>query len=305
MMISSVSLLLGLCVLVMSVLTVSAVSLDVSPNFQQFFRGDSTVFLSCVDEWTVKRTNGRDTEVCGAAADLIRVNSSFCVLDLSISSGGSFLCDNLSGKKSDEVSISVLEDGVILEIPALPVRTGSDVTLHCKTRDGSSQKSYFFRYDHKIVSKAEVQLILSNVQQSNEGFYSCSTAIHPRSPLSRLRVTDASLPTTSTNSPLAQATRSSSSIFCCNPPTSSSDPFPSPFMTLPLFLLLLPAVLIMVLIVGILLWRKQRATSTLPLKNEEITYADVTFRQTANKRVRYSADPDMVYSGVRTHTAGK
>ncbi|KAL4009409.1 hypothetical protein ACER0C_003261 [Sarotherodon galilaeus] len=190
-----VSLLLGVCVLLLSAPTVSAVSLSVSPNLQQFFRGSSSVYLSCVDDgqtadgWTVKRTRGGLTEDCGAAgSEFSRINSSFCALGLS--TGGSFLCVSSSGKQSDEVSISVSEGSVILEIPALPVMTGSDVTLYCTPKEGERRKSYFIRDNVPLGSGPEGKWILSTVQRSDEGLYSCYTDIHPPSPQSRLRVRD-------------------------------------------------------------------------------------------------------------------
>lgn len=90
-----------------------AVSLSVSPNLQQFFSTSFSVLMSCVDDgqtvdgWTVKAARGGHTDDCGAAADFRRVNSSFCVLDPSISSGGNFFCENSSGQQSDGVAISV------------------------------------------------------------------------------------------------------------------------------------------------------------------------------------------------------
>ncbi|CAI5657343.1 unnamed protein product [Oreochromis niloticus] len=103
----------GVCVLLLSAPTVSAVSLSVSPNLQQVFSGSSSVYLSCVDDgqtadgWTVKRTRGGLTEDCGAAAGFGRLLGSSCVLDRSVSSDGSYFCENSSGQQSDEVSISV------------------------------------------------------------------------------------------------------------------------------------------------------------------------------------------------------
>ncbi|XP_030580910.1 uncharacterized protein LOC115777216, partial [Archocentrus centrarchus] len=176
------------CELLLSALTVSAVSLSVSPNLQQFFSGSSSVSLSCVDGWTVRRTRGGLTEDCGAAAGFGKVNSSSCVLDLSVSSDGSYFCVNPSGQQSDGVSITVSDKGVILEIPALPVRTGSDVTLRCKPRDGSRPKSYFFRDGGELGSGPEGEWILSNIQKSDEGLYKCSTDTDSPSPQSRLRV---------------------------------------------------------------------------------------------------------------------
>ncbi|XP_030580911.1 uncharacterized protein LOC115777217, partial [Archocentrus centrarchus] len=226
------------CELLLSALTVSAVSLSVSPNLQQFFSGSSSVSLSCVDGWTVRRTRGGLTEDCGAAGGFGKVNSSSCVLDLSVSSDGSYFCVNPSGQQSDGVSITVSDKGVILEIPALPVRTGSDVTLRCKPKDGSRPKSYFFRDGGELGPGPEGEWILSNVQKSDEGLYKCCTDIHPSSPQSRLRVKDPPPPTTTTSPPLPLSTLSSSSS------------------SLPLYLLVLPVVL--ALVGGVVLWRKHR-----------------------------------------------
>lgn len=79
------------------------------------------------------------------------------------------------------------DNELILEIPALPVRTGSDVTLRCRTRSGSVQKSYFFRDGGRLRSGPEEELILFNVQQSDEGDYRCSTDAF-ESTESRLRI---------------------------------------------------------------------------------------------------------------------
>ncbi|XP_030580912.1 uncharacterized protein LOC115777218 [Archocentrus centrarchus] len=255
----------------------SPVSLSVSPNLQQFFSESSSVSLSCVDGWTVRRTRGGLTEDCGAAADFKKVNSSSCLLDLSVSSDGSYFCVNPSGQQSDGVSFTVSDKGVILEIPALPVRTGSDVTLRCKPKDGSRPKSYFFRDGGELGPGPEGEWILSNVQKSDEGLYKCSTDIHPSSPQSRLRVRDSS--------------------------SSSSSSLPLYLLVLPVVLLL---VLVLVLVGGVGLWRKQRGTRTSP-PPLDVTYADVNITQKDKRRAKlkkHPADTDTVYSGVRTHTAG-
>ncbi|XP_039464344.1 uncharacterized protein LOC116329876 [Oreochromis aureus] len=248
-----VSLLLGVCVLLLSAPTVSAVSLSVSPNLQQFFRGSSSVYLSCVDDgqtadgWTVKRTRGGRTEDCGAAgSEFMRINSSFCALGLS--TGGNFLCVSSSGQQSDEVSISVSEGGVILEIPALPVMTGSDVTLYCTPKEGERRKSYFIRDNVTLGSGPEGKWNLSKVQRSDEGLYSCHTDIHPRSPQSRLRVRDLS--------PVDSPPTTTSPLLLTTFPPSSSSPHSS--SSLLLYLLVLPVVLVLVLVGGVVLWRKQR-----------------------------------------------
>uniref|UniRef100_A0AAZ1XES8 Immunoglobulin domain-containing protein n=1 Tax=Oreochromis aureus TaxID=47969 RepID=A0AAZ1XES8_OREAU len=181
-------LLLGVCVLLLSARNVSAVSLSVSPNLQQFFSGSSSVSLSCVDDgqtvdgWTVKMTSGGPTVDCGAA----EMSGSLCVLDRNSSYSGTFWCESSSGQQSDEVSISVSEKGVILEIPALPVRPGSDVTLQCKKKTGETVPSFFFMNGRLLGSKAEH--VIPNVRHSDEGLYWCASNTFGSSPQSFLRV---------------------------------------------------------------------------------------------------------------------
>ncbi|XP_039464981.1 uncharacterized protein LOC120438625 isoform X2 [Oreochromis aureus] len=191
-----VSLLLGVCVLLLSAPTVSAVSLSVGPNLQQFVRG-SLVDLSCVDDgqtadgWTVKRTRGGPTEDCGAAPGFGRLLGSYCVVDLS-APNETFWCEDSSGQQSDRVSFSVQSDttdkGVILEIPALPVRTGSDVILRCRQRNGATVEAYFFIKGSSVGHKPEH--IITNITQADEGLYWCSTNQGGTSPQSSLRVRD-------------------------------------------------------------------------------------------------------------------
>ena len=75
-----------------------------------------------------------------------------------------------------------------LEIPALPVLTGSDVTLRCRVRGGSTIPAYLFKTGERIRSDSKGEFIISNVQQSDEGFYSCSVDLAGETPSSRLRV---------------------------------------------------------------------------------------------------------------------
>ena len=76
---------------------------------------------------------------------------------------------------------------LILEIPALPVRTGSDVTLRCRRRNGGAVAAYFF-FNGSSVQDEPKELLLSKVQQSGEGLYRCSTDEFGSSPQSLLRV---------------------------------------------------------------------------------------------------------------------
>lgn len=79
------------------------------------------------------------------------------------------------------------EKGVILEIPALPVTKGSNLTLRCRLRSGDTVAAYFFYSGRHLVSGYKEHTI-SNVQQSNEGFYWCATDLSGSSAHSYLRV---------------------------------------------------------------------------------------------------------------------
>ncbi|XP_039899200.1 uncharacterized protein LOC120740784 [Simochromis diagramma] len=222
---ASVCLLRGVCVLLLSAPTVSAVSLSVSPNLQQVFSGSSSVSLSCVDDgqtadgWTVKMTSGGPTEDCGAA----EMSGSLCVLDRNSSYGGTFWCESSSGQQSDEVSISVSEKGVILEIPALPVRPGSDVTLQCKKKSGETVPSFFFMNGRLLGSKAEH--VIPNVRHSDEGLYWCASNTFGSSPQSFLRVRGSPITTLRKSVPPPPVSEASSSLSTLPPLTNSSSPY--------------------------------------------------------------------------------
>uniref|UniRef100_A0A668VYB0 Immunoglobulin domain-containing protein n=1 Tax=Oreochromis aureus TaxID=47969 RepID=A0A668VYB0_OREAU len=215
----------GVCVLLLSASTVSAVSLSVSPNLQQVFSGSSPVSLSCDDGWTVRRTRGNQTDECGPAADFRRLNESLCVQDLQTTFTAIYWCETSSGQKSDEVTISVSEKGVILEIPALPVIKGSNLTLRCRLSTGDTVAAYFFYSGRRLVSGHKEHTI-SNVQQSNEGFYWCATDLSGSSAHSYLRVRDP--PTTSVRSSVRSRETMSPIPSLPPPPTNCSSPRPPP-----------------------------------------------------------------------------
>ncbi|XP_025761073.1 uncharacterized protein LOC109201627 [Oreochromis niloticus] len=254
-----VSLLLGVCVLLLSAPTVSAVSLSVGPNLQQVFSG-SSVDLSCVDDgqtadgWTVKRTRGGLTEDCGAAPGFGRLLGSYCVVDLSAPSE-TFWCEDSSGQQSDRVSFSVQSDtkAVILEIPALPVRTGSDVILRCRQRNGDTVKAYFFiKGSHHGLEREH---IITNIQQADEGLY-CATDQGGKSPQSSLRVRD---PLTIIHPPHCPPPSSTSTNFAppvkspfTRPPCSPPPPPPPPSLVVPVVAGLVSGVLLVLVLGGVL-----------------------------------------------------
>ncbi|XP_058479703.1 brother of CDO-like [Solea solea] len=231
----TVSLLLSVSPLLEFGPTVSAVSLSVRPNLQQFLSGDA-VYLSC-DEGgrTVRTTAERQTAKRSAETGQCGkyIGSSCFISGLSPSDSGLYWCETSDGQRSEQINITVQSDRPLkLEIPALPVTAGSEVTLRCRTKDGSTPAAYFFRNNVHVRDKAAAeQLKLSNVQQSDEGFYSCSTDMLGSSPQSWLRVkgpspttvnTPPSLPSTPPTSPVTTP------VFQSIHPSSPSAPPSSP-----------------------------------------------------------------------------
>ncbi|XP_017159032.1 uncharacterized protein LOC108166030 [Poecilia reticulata] len=197
------------------------VSLSISPNLQQFFTGDSYVSLSCLHEgrtaegWTVRGTGPAGD--CGPPGS---GSGPSCVLSLSGPSAGQFWCEASSGQKSDNVSITVLGKGLVLEIPALPVRAGCDVTLRCRRSNGDITAAFFFVGQRRLGSGPE--LVLQPVRRADEGSYWCSTDRFGRSPLGFLRVTGPPLPPPLVSGP-ARPTG----------PPSSSPPLPQACVSVP------------------------------------------------------------------------
>ncbi|XP_013859540.1 uncharacterized protein LOC106514688 [Austrofundulus limnaeus] len=202
------------------------VSLNISPNLQQFFSGQS-VSLSCPGAgqesgWTIRRSRGGQTEECGTAASCFCVfRESTCVLDLLASYTGLYWCQTGSGQSSEQVNLTVTrpeDSAFVLEIPALPVLTGSDITLQCRHRDGSAYSAYFFK-DGDMVGGSAASQNLQEVQRSDEGLYWCSTDKSGSSPQSFLRVRDPPPHTSTSSSPPPDRT---------DPLSTSPPPLPHP-----------------------------------------------------------------------------
>lgn len=78
---------------------------------------------------------------------------------------------------------------LILEIPALPVKAGSDVMLRCKRQNGVWVEAYFFMNGKRLRPEPQSEHKLSGVQLSDQGSYHCSTDLFGKSPESFLTVT--------------------------------------------------------------------------------------------------------------------
>ncbi|XP_050924728.1 Fc receptor-like A [Lates calcarifer] len=185
---------------------------------------------------------------------------------LSSSDSGGYWCED----RADQINITVSGVPVILEIPALPVMTGSDVTLRCRDKAHVRFKAFFFRDGVLLGSGPDGELTLSKVQQSHEGLYWCSTDLHGSSPQSRLRVR---APPPPPPPPPPSTT---------TPYTSPPLPPPPPSSLLVQVVAALGSVVLLVLVVVLFLWRRRGSSHSSP--TDEVVYTEVTSRQSANKR---------------------
>ncbi|XP_030580715.1 uncharacterized protein LOC115777038, partial [Archocentrus centrarchus] len=297
------------CELLLSALTVSAASLTVTPNLQQFFVGAS-VSLRCEgqvgsDGWTLKRDTGRGTESCGAGGR--GLNGSSCLLDVFKPISGVYWCEDKAGEKSEEVNITVSDKDVILEIPALPVRTGSDVTLLCKKKSGSTVAAYFYFNGRPIRPKTEHSINI-NVQQSDEGLYWCATDEFGSSPQSFLRVKGQKTEITSYPPITTLTTKTTTTTITTKTATSNThisyppSP-PPPAFIIPVIAAVVSLVLVvLVLVVVQLLWKKHKGTNQPSPSTDDVIYNDVTIRESTNKMP--VSQSEVVYSSLRTNTTG-
>ncbi|MEQ2238858.1 hypothetical protein ILYODFUR_037647, partial [Ilyodon furcidens] len=166
-------------------LTAAAVFLKVTPNRQQFFTGES-VHLSCEEEedgksadgWTLKRVREHQTETFGVDKVFQKCSgATYTVPALSAAERGVYWCEDPRGNKTIKVTLTVSDVPFIMEIPALPVILGSNVTIRCRDRNGSSVSVHFFKFkQHRepIRAAPDGQFRIINVQKSDEGLYWCS-----------------------------------------------------------------------------------------------------------------------------------
>ncbi|XP_023200194.1 uncharacterized protein LOC111610387 isoform X2 [Xiphophorus maculatus] len=284
--------------------TVSAVSLRVSPDLQQFFR-DQSVNLSCEDPLdsvglVVKKMTGGPSASCGV--DFGRLSSpSSCCLWAHQDFSGSYWCETRTGVWSDRVNITASgteplicseyfrwtsaslrfcssDKRLILQIPALPVRTGSDVTLNCTGKNQRAVAAYFFFNGHLVGSDLRENLVLQNLQPSDEGSYWCSTDEFGSSLKSLLRVRGSPTPNTFWSSPAVHQSSlsppSNSSILI--PVLSTAGSLVSLVLVVLLFLLVL-----LVLVVSLGPWKHQEGRKQQCLPGGA-TSTQVVFRPSAN-----------------------
>ncbi|XP_018559752.1 uncharacterized protein LOC108902376 [Lates calcarifer] len=298
---SSGSLILGLAALLLPGLTVSAVFLNARPNRLQFLTEES-VSLSCEGQqssagWTVRRTaGGGKAQRCGdGPQDFGSFDGSSCIIsDLSsLSDSGVYWCENNDGHKTPELNITVSD--VILEIPLLPVMGGSDVTLRCRTRDGSIDIAYFFRNRVRIGSGPKGEFTISKVKQSDDGVYFCSTDLSGHSSQSRLIVRDLSPTDRPLTTPSHHSTLSPDTYLPSTPPPSS----PLSSLLLPVVAALVSLSVLVSILAGVLLLCKRQAGLAVQLLSGLAVSAGLAVLLLAGLTVSAGAFPPPTVSMVR------
>ncbi|XP_019209434.1 low affinity immunoglobulin gamma Fc region receptor II-like [Oreochromis niloticus] len=167
---------------------------QVVPNRQQLFQAEP-ITISCeglngLTGWRVMKKINGDVRTCASTWE---TSTGPCniINAYPSSDSGEYWCEMGGIQKSNSVNITVtdLENHVILEIPAQPVMQGENVTLHCRKKDANSNyTAKFYKNGISIGSSSSGNIMAPNVSKSDEGLYKCSIADAEESPESWLSV---------------------------------------------------------------------------------------------------------------------
>uniref|UniRef100_A0AAQ6IPF5 Ig-like domain-containing protein n=1 Tax=Anabas testudineus TaxID=64144 RepID=A0AAQ6IPF5_ANATE len=147
-------------------------SLTVSPDRVQHFTSDS-VSLSCEGnstEWRVRRFP--EDSYLSLCSDWGTMTGSTCNIS-GLNSSAVYWCESGSGQFTNSVNIT--GHNMILMIPVHPVTEGQSVSLGCRLKTGQklSNNVFFYQNDKLLQNDTRVELIISAVSKSHEGFYKC------------------------------------------------------------------------------------------------------------------------------------
>ncbi|XP_059210515.1 low affinity immunoglobulin gamma Fc region receptor II-like [Centropristis striata] len=163
-----------------------AAFINVDPNRLQFFEYES-ISLTCArirgsSEWRVMKNISSDASRWETSTGSLKINPAYK------SHSGEYFCDNGEGERSNTVNISVTAGEVILDIPALPVMEGKMVTLRCRKKTSAISTADF--YKDGLFNRTEYtgNMTIPSVSLSSEGLYRCRIPGAGRSPESWLAV---------------------------------------------------------------------------------------------------------------------
>ncbi|XP_046707397.1 Fc receptor-like protein 5 [Silurus meridionalis] len=165
----------------------SPVSLFINPSRSQHFTADS-LSLSCEDQrdstgWKVRGYTHNEASIISSSVS----GSTYNIISLSPSHTGVYWCQSESGERSDSVNITVHNGDVILDSPVHPVTEGCSLTLRCLYRKTTAGMG-FYKDDSVLQSKTTLDMTISSVSTSDEGFYHCKNPERGDSPKSWISV---------------------------------------------------------------------------------------------------------------------
>uniref|UniRef100_A0A8C9X716 Ig-like domain-containing protein n=1 Tax=Sander lucioperca TaxID=283035 RepID=A0A8C9X716_SANLU len=151
----------------------SLASLTVSPDGVQHFTSDS-VLLSCEGnstKWRVKSLP--ENSYWSYCSNWRRMTRSTCTIHRYRLSAAVFWCESGSREFSNAVNITI-QDHIILVSPVHSVTEGESVTLGCKCwTEKILSNVTFYKNDKLIQYDTRVDMKISAVSKSDEGFYRC------------------------------------------------------------------------------------------------------------------------------------
>ncbi|XP_076581683.1 high affinity immunoglobulin gamma Fc receptor I-like [Chaetodon auriga] len=166
---------------------------QVVPNRQQHFEYESVV-VSCegldgLTGWRVMKKIGGVIKTCAPSWS---TSTGPCQIKHAIPEvdSGEYWCELGGGRKTNSVNITATGVSVILDSPVLPVMEGDAVTLRCRQKQTSSSNltAEFFKDGHFMESSSAAEMTIHSVSTSNEGLYKCSISGAGGSPESWLLV---------------------------------------------------------------------------------------------------------------------
>ncbi|XP_038139505.1 uncharacterized protein LOC119782552 isoform X2 [Cyprinodon tularosa] len=252
----------------------------VSPDRLQFFEYEK-VSVNCgreedVNAWRVMRklhkiSQANISQDCSTPVPSCTIQHTFK------RHSGEYWCENDKGERSRAVSISVTAGLVILDVPAQPVKEGSDVTLHCINKNTEKTHISDFYKDGKYIETFYKEgMTLSKVSKTDEGFYKCKISSAGESPESWLAIVKPG-------------------------EEEGSDEETKPDLPLIFIISLVTFLSLLFLVIGLILCKKHKGgdSGNTP---DDVTYAAVQIKKTGSKSSstsqQYSSEQNSTYSVV-------